>query len=129
MDMNSANQLWTKWTFTITPGGNKRPGFLDVKTSSARFAGRYFGSVAAMKIEEFPGQWRIQVRAEGHPAQDGHYVRFIRQAFRNFFTIAFGTGTRVDLQTEIQAGDPGDGSPRRRLIFIEGIGSTAQTRM
>lgn len=127
MDPNSQHQLWSRWEFLIHPGGAKRPPYCDVKHNAAKYARLKFGSTGAMNVrEEFNRQtrkpeWRIIIRAEGHPVHEPAYVAWMVEEWAKFAYLGFGVGTSIDLvNARLEAGDAQNGKPRDQLIILDG---------
>lgn len=119
MDPNSRHQIWSLWTFTVTPGRNMRRTFEEVKAQCARFGRKAFGSASQMKVERNGvGQWIVKVRTERHPVHDPRYVEHQRMHWQRFFENGFGVGTQVTLQAKLEAGSRDDGTPADQLIII-----------
>ena len=117
MNPNSRNQLWSKWTVTITPSGVKRPGFSTIRENAARFARKGFGSAAQMRVTVFPDRVVLEVRAEGHPAHDPRYVDYMTRAWTRWAVAGFGVGTLTTLTAKHEAGSRDDGRPAAQLII------------
>jgi hypothetical protein len=120
MNPNSGNQRWSKWTFTIRPGGTKRPDFATVKANAARVGRKYFGAASAMKIDlSAGGIVTIQVRTEGHPVHDPAYVATTTQLWERWAIGGWGNGTRLECQAKLEAGSYQDGRPVDQLILAD----------
>jgi hypothetical protein len=129
MDPNSAHQLWAKWTFRVLPSGVKTPPFAQVKHAAAVFGRSMFGSASAMRVTEtFDRQagFVIEVRSEGRPAHDPSLVTFMRDQWSSWAQKGFGSGTTVDMDVKVEAGDRQDGRPREQLIMIESLAIQAE---
>lgn len=121
MNMNSAHQLWSKWTFTVTPGRAARP-FEEVRTNCARFGRKAFGAASEMRVTKGAlTSWVVDVRTEGHPVHDLRYVEWMTAQWRRFFVNGFGVGTVVVCATKLEAGDRQDGRPSDQLIIVPPI--------
>lgn len=123
MNPNSRNQIWSRWTFTITPPpGRPRPRFQDVKANAAQFARKAFGSATEMKIKTYRnGQWVIDVRTEGAPVHDQAFVDYMAANWRKFLRAGFGEISRVEVDSKLEAGSRQDGTPSDQLILAPSI--------
>lgn len=116
--MNSANQWWSKWTFTVVPGGVRRRVFAEVRENCARFGRKAFGSASQMRVTQLPGAWRVEVRTEGHPAHDAAYVAWMDAQWKRFFESGFGQDTQVSCAVKLEAGSRQDGTPAEQLLML-----------
>jgi hypothetical protein len=122
MNPNSGNQRWSKWTFTIRPGGTKRPDFATVKANAARVGRKYFGAASAMKIDiAADGTVTIQVRTEGHPVHDPAYVQATTELWQCWAIGGWGAGTTLTCTAKLEAGSYQDGRPVDQLIIADPI--------
>lgn len=121
MNPNSKNQMWSRWTFRVTPLINRRLYFEDVRATCARFGRFVFGSASEMNVIFDRGRWVIDVRTEGHPVHDAAFVENIRAQWVVFFEHNFGRGTEVALETKLEAGSRQDGTPAEQLIMMPSI--------
>lgn len=118
MDPNSLNQRWSKWVFTIFPGGRKHPQFSVIEANAARFGRRHFGSASQMRVTcEERGRVRIEVRSEGHPVHDVAYVEWMSTLWRLWAMTGWGVGTTVTCESKLEAGSRQDGTPPDQLII------------
>lgn len=118
MNPNSGHQRWSKWTFTIGPGGTKRPPFADVRANAARFGRKVFGSASQMRVRVWrDGRVVIEVRTEGHPVHDPAYVASVRALWLRWALVGWGVGTTLQLTTRLEAGSREDGTPPDQLIL------------
>lgn len=120
--MNSAHQLWSKWTFVVRPGSLFVPDFETVKMNTARFGRKAFGSAAQMRITQYPKAWVVEIMAEGdrHP-HDSSDLQYLGRAFTEFFRSGFGHRTQVLVKTRLLAGARLDGRPSDQLIVLPSI--------
>jgi hypothetical protein len=118
MDPNSANQMWSAWTFTVREAGRTAPR-ADVELNAARWLRRGFGSVGEARVTRTIEGWRIEARVEGVPAHDPAYVASVKREFRERF-CAQGWGPLAwgDVRVRILAGDQQDGRPRDQWIGL-----------
>lgn len=131
MDPNSDHQLWSKWTFLVTPPlrqqlnafprrtlKHKRP-FEEVKLNVGRFTNKLFGNTGQGNLQQLRnGQWRYICRVEGAPVHDPAYVKFTKDQWTKFFIAGFGNGTTVSIDAKLEAGDAQNGKPRDQLIIL-----------
>jgi hypothetical protein len=138
MDPNSQHQIWSLWTWTVTPPLEKRTtllqfgksprkrkiltrprNFEEIKVNCARFGRKAFGSTGQMNVQHWSnGQYIVKVRTEGHPVHDPAFVTWMNGNWEKFFISGFGKGTQVKLETKLEAGDAQDGKPRDQLIIV-----------
>lgn len=124
MSPNSAHQLWSRWTFTVTPGRRVERPFANVRDNCARFGRTAFGAASAMRVTTHGNRWVIDVRTEGHPVHDARYVDWMTAQWRRFFVNGFGVGTVVQCDTKLEAGDRQDGRPAAQLIILPSVAVT-----
>lgn len=118
MNMNSGNQRWSRWTFTIKPGPTKLPNFATIKENAARFGRKAFGSASQMRVEKWSdGTVLIIVRTEGHPVHDPAYVKYMEENWLRWAIGGWGVGTTLELHTKLEAGTRQDGTPADQLII------------
>jgi hypothetical protein len=118
MNPNSKNQIWSKWTFTVTPGVSRRRTLAEVRAHCARFGRKAFGAASAMRITRAGGRWTIEVRTEGHPVHESAYVDWMQRQWAPFFVNGFGLGTVTTCTAKLEAGDRQDGTPADQLIIL-----------
>jgi hypothetical protein len=118
MNPNSANQRWSKWTFTVTPGRTIERPFTVLKENCARFGRKAFGGATEMRITQTRERVTIEVRTEGHAQHEAPYVEWMRKQWERFLINGFGLGTTVTLETKIEAGSRQDGRPADQLIIL-----------
>lgn len=138
MNLNSRNQLWSRWTATITVpfhATHALPLFQEeMRSAVARWYRAKFGSATEMRISNTlvsdQSRFVVECRTEGAPAPDpifrkkrmAEIARFFGENLRRYGK----TDVRVDVH--IEAGDVGDGTPPAQLILappipIEGVES------
>lgn len=117
MNPNSAHQLWSRWTATVTPATPTAPPFAVVREQCARFYRAAFGSATELHITAAPAHWTIDCRTEGHPAHDATYVTYLTDQIRAFLLTGFGAKADVQVAVTIEAGDRQDGQPPDQLIL------------
>lgn len=118
MNPNSTHQIWSRWTFTVTPGRTIAASRLELEQNCGRFGRKAFGSASEMRITTRAGKLIVDVRTEGHPVHEAAYVAWMRQQWTRFFRNGFGNKTRVDLETKLEAGSRQDGRPADQLIVL-----------
>lgn len=121
MDPNSQHQIWSLWTFIVTPGMVMERPFRDVKYNLSRFARNAFGSTSQINIVWDGKSYVIKIRSEGHPAHDPSYQKYFLENFTKFFVNGFGLGTSVNMLVKVEAGDKQDGKPAEQLIILPSI--------
>jgi hypothetical protein len=121
MDPNSRNQVWSRWTFNVTPATARPRPLANVRENCARFARKAFGSATEMRVSGEGGRWCVDVRTEGHPVHDPAYVAWMRAQWERFFVSGFGVGTSVEINARLEAGDRQDGRPATQLIILPTI--------
>lgn len=122
MNPNSANQVWSRWTFIVRPDVTARPVFADVRANCARFGRKAFGSATEMRVEQRADRtWLIDVRTEGAPIQDDAYVADMVKSWKRFFRGGFGVMASVTATTKLEAGSPQTGAPSDQLIIVPPI--------
>lgn len=121
MNPNSAHQIWSKWTFHVTPGRKIRTTRAELEANCGRFGRKAFGSASQMRITTKKGVLIVDVRTEGHPVHEPPYVEWMRQQWARFFLNGFGAGTTVTLDTKLEAGSRQDGTPADQLIILPSI--------
>jgi hypothetical protein len=115
--VNSAHQLWSKWTITITPGA-KRPDAGTVSANCARFARRIFGSASEMRVTGQGQHWRLEIRTDGAPIHDDGYVEHIRRAWHHFAVLGFGAGSITHCDVKLEAGERADSKPPDQVLML-----------
>lgn len=50
MNPNSAHQVWSRWTFTVTPGRSIARPVANVRDNCARFGRKAFGAASEMRV-------------------------------------------------------------------------------
>lgn len=115
MDPNSAHQLWSRWTATITTTPTTPP-FEVVKENCARFYRKAFGSATELQITS-GNVWTIDCRTEGAPANDPTWVAWMTDQLAAFLLNGFGAGSAVDIEVKVEAGVTGNGQPPDQLIL------------
>lgn len=119
MNPNSANQRWSKWTFTVHSGGTRRPTLLDVQANCARFGRKAFGSASQMRVQVWnDGRVTIEVMTEGAPVHDPAFVDYMKRAWARFAVNGWGAGTTLQLETKLLAGSRQDGTPSDQLVMV-----------
>src|SRR5688572_14340093 len=104
MNPNSANQVWSKWTFRVEATRVPAPSFALVRENCARFGRKAFGSATQMRItHEARGRWLIDVRTEGVPVHDPAFVTFMYENWRRFFRNGFGGAATVTCTSKLEA--------------------------
>lgn len=133
MDPNSQNQLWSRWTTSITVPFHvthvSDSFFQEMISTTARVYRQLFGSVTELKIEResLPylntSTFRIDCRTEGAPAPDLVFRKRQMAEIARFFGKNLHRYGQVDINIDvrIEAGDIGDGSPRSQLILAPSI--------
>lgn len=132
MNPNSQNQIWSRWTTTITvlfSPMHVSPAFeQEMQRACARFYLKLFGSATELKIERKLlanglSEFIVDCRTEGAPVPDVTYRRLQIKEIATFFgrhLHGYGdVNVRVDVRVE--AGDVGDGRPRSQLILVPSI--------
>lgn len=122
--MNSANQRWSRWTFTIKAAHPR--DYTEVKTKVSKFVLKGFGQATQLKISQRELNWLIDIRTEGAPAHDPQYKQYMEDAFTAFFIKGFGINTEVHLKVKIEAGSIEDGKPPVQLLMLPYQHSTAK---
>lgn len=84
MDPNSRHQVWSYWTFFVFEFGKHVPK-PDVEYNAARWARQGFGSVGSMRVTQTTYGWKLELKVEGAPVQDGLFVSKVREQFRRNF--------------------------------------------
>lgn len=132
MNPNSQHQIWSRWQFTIHPGG-RRPDFKTVEYNFRRWLqatfqtevgqARLFHRVVrtnGLSYEYYAGEAYV----EGIPAHDPVLVMRVRQNFlRNFVHTGFGPLATSDVTATIVAGDKQDGKPAAQLVVMPTVGA------
>lgn len=126
MDPNSQHQIWSLWTWTITPERKQMPAFgssrnrvLEIKTNLARFANKCFGNTGQMNVSQYSdGRVIVKCRVEGHPVHDPKYVLYIKAQWHRFLTNGFGQRCTIEFNAKLEAGDAENGKPRDQLIIL-----------
>ncbi len=122
MNPNSANQVWSRWTFTVTPSPRVVVlPFAQVRENCARFGRKAFGSASEMHVRQYAESWIIDVRTEGAPVQDLEYVSYMIANWKRFLRNGFGGSARITVLTRLEAGSPQDGTPATQLIMVPPI--------
>lgn len=121
MNLNSANQYWSKWVIDVTPARPMR-SVQEIEVNAARFLRKMFGSSATARFTLDKLQaLRFEVLAEGHPATDPTYVAYCTQNLQKFFTMGFGLGTQVSVAASLEAGSAQDGTPSAQLVVLPSL--------
>src|SRR5688572_7131329 len=119
MNPNSRHQVWSLWTWTVMPGARRAIPFAQVRENLKKFGRREFGSVSQMNVKyQASGHWIVKVRSEGHPVHDPRLVEIMKGRWLAFFTLGFGVGTTVELETKLEAGSRDDGTPAEQLVIL-----------
>jgi hypothetical protein len=124
MDPNSANQLWSRWTFRVH---GKRIPLPEVKRNVARWLRRGFGKqdFGRAKVDEVAHDgfvsYRIVAEVEGVEARDPGYVDSVRRDFNMFIQKGWGITAYGTMEVKLLAGDPGDGRPSDQLMVLPSI--------
>jgi hypothetical protein len=130
MNPNSQHQMWSKWTWKITPPKTNMPSFgrahrisrgriEQVKTNIARFANKCFGTNGQMNVLQYTdGSVLVRVRVEGHPVHDPAYVIHVREAWDVFLRNGFGQRSTIEFSAKLEAGDVQDGKPADQMIIL-----------
>lgn len=132
MNPNSANQLWSRWTFEIDELGRHVPR-ADVELNALRWLRKGFGSAGRARLTEiqtypFPRgrrmgtTWRIDVLIEGKPAHDPAFVQSVATQFgRDFVSKGWGPLAQSRVTAEVLAGSKQDGKPPAQMIELPTI--------
>jgi hypothetical protein len=118
MNPNSQNQMWSKWTMTVTPGVVRNRPFENVRENIARFMRKGFGSGSEMRLTRNGQNYVVEVRTEGHPAHDPGYVSYMTTNIHTFFVAGFGLGTVCKTEVKVEAGSMQDGKPAEQLMML-----------
>jgi hypothetical protein len=121
MNPNSANQLWSRWTLTVTPAFVQVRSFEEVKVNVTRFVRKAFGSAGEMRITQTQRGYVVDIRVEGHPVHDPTLVAYYTNAFDRFFKSGFGPKTVVSVEAKLEAGSRQDGTPPDQLVMLPPI--------
>jgi hypothetical protein len=121
MDPNSANQLWSRWTFTVREAGRRVPR-ADVEYNAAKWLRAGFGSAGQVRVRRTVDGWAIDAMVEGVPAHEPGYVAHVTRQFRERF-VAQGWGVLAsgDVAARVLAGDVQDGKPRAQLVMLPAL--------
>lgn len=116
---NSAHQTWSKWIITIRPGLPFAPEVETVRTNTARFIRKGFGSAGQFRIRRFASAWVVDflVEADRHP-DDPETFRYFARSFTDFFRNGFGPGTQVHVKARLMAGQRLDGRPPDQIVIM-----------
>jgi hypothetical protein len=121
MNPNSQNQMWSKWTFTVTQSKPTQVPFEVAKANLAKFGRRKFGSASQMHITQEGLHWTVEVRTEGHPVHDPEFVSHMEQDWRAFLWLGFGLQSDITCSVKLEAGSRQDGTPADQLIILPPI--------
>jgi len=118
MNPNSANQIWSKWSFHVRPEIRVGLPFEDVRSNVARFFRKAFGSASIMHIQQEPDGYLIEVITEGQPVHDPNFQRYIERSCAIFFQYGFGWNTETEMTAKLLAGSRQDGTPADQLLMV-----------
>jgi hypothetical protein len=121
MEVNSANQTWSKWVWIVKPAVTFRPSRNEVVNKFATVGKKWFGSATEMRLRQKNKHYIIEYLTEGHPVNDPTYVEFTRKSWQELFEKLFGIGTVSKLTARIMAGSKQDGSPAEQMIILPTI--------
>ncbi len=124
MDPNSANQLWSRWTFTVR--STKYIPLREVQENVTRWLRQGFGSIGRARVTERRGPsvsntWTIECEVEGVAAHDPGFVESVRLQFLGFVEKGWGMLATGETEVRILAGDVEDGRPRDQLLVMPSI--------
>ena len=115
-DPNSANQLWSKWTFKVYEVG-KHVQRADVEYNAAKWLVKGFGSAGRVIVKQMVFGWDIECLIEGPPAHDPAFVAKVRQQFwRDFVEKGWNGLSWGSVNVRVMAGDLQEGKPRPQMI-------------
>lgn len=129
MNPNSAHQLWSLWTATITVPfhvTHTSDGFAqEMRSASARVYRQLFGSASEMKIDrdflidQRQSRFTVQCRTEGAPAPDRTFRHRQSAQIAEFYgkNLRRYGEVQVHVDVAVEAGDIGDGKPPAQLIL------------
>lgn len=127
MNPNSAHQLWSRWTATVSVpfhSAHAQPGFeRQMRLATARWYRSRFGSATELRIDMSVVQgasvFLIECRTEGAPASDREFRHARMGEIAAFLGTALRRYGRADVRVDVkvEAGDAGDGKPRAQLIL------------
>ena len=123
MNPNSANQLWSKWTFTVRHKGlgvSKLVTRAEVESNFAKFARKIFGSAGVIDIKVKRGRLIVEILVESLSVtpHDPRYRDFVNTQASAFFVAGFGPETRVRTESKIMAGSKQDGTPAEQMLIL-----------
>jgi len=120
MDPNSANQLWSRWTFSVD--SPRQVPRAEVELNTLRWLRAGFGSVGQAQVLERIERGRfvivIEAEVENVPAHDPGYVASVRRAFARFVEQGWGVLALGTVEVKVLAGDLQDGKPRSQLVVM-----------
>lgn len=67
------------------------------------------------------GDWQFSILSEGHPVHDPTYVAYYVTNLTQFFTIGFGLGTKVHVDTKLMAGSGENGKPPDQMMVLPSL--------
>ena len=120
MDPNSANQLWSRWTFSVY--SDRTVPAQDLRENADRWLRQGFGSCGRFRLRfRRNGAVMIEADVEGVPAHDPGYVASVRMAFARFVEQGWGPVAQAQTEVQLLAGDAQDGRPRSQLVVMPTI--------
>lgn len=121
MQVNSANQIWSRWTFGVQASPDKLPLLRECKKNFAGWCKMGFGSAGRARIFK-PSvlEYVFEVEVEGPPANDPQYKTHIKREFIGYFMFkGFGyQSSLVRFDVKPLAGHFEDGKPADQMIVI-----------
>ena len=127
MQVNSANQLWSRWVFGVQADPDKLPTIRECMPNFRRWVAKGFKSRSGRCriIKPSVLDYEFEVQIEGPPAHDPEYRGHVKRQFIEHFMFAgFGHSSRlVRYDVDVMAGDKQDGTPAEQMIVMPSIRS------
>lgn len=119
MDPNSANQLWSMWTFTIREAG-RRVSRAEFEHNMVRWIRMGFKH-GRCKVTQRPLGWKVEVLVEGVQANDPAYVASVKKGFADFVRKGWSLGAWGKVECQVMTGEVEQGKPRSQMIEVPSI--------
>lgn len=130
MDVNSKNQMWSRWIFGIEADPSKTPFMKDCIENSRRFFAKLFGRAGRARCEIQGTYYVFTVEVEGVAAHDPDVQKAVTLQFmKDFMHKGFGHSAHLKtIVVSVLAGDRQDGTPPDQMIVLPFLDLRGQLR-
>lgn len=120
---NSANQLWSRWTFRIKPGRPVPSSSREIRENVSPLLAKIFGSVSSVRVQPdlTTKEWVVDLLTEGAPIHEKEYREYVRKLLLRLFQDGFGVTTSIAVQARVVAGPTENGTPDAQLVIMPHI--------